>query len=1158
MTYKYGNNKKFIGAIKFYDKNKNFGFIASNKCGMSDEITYSQDFYIELTSFVNENPLPEGAVVVFQIEQQNNSRLRAVNVRRISKTKEDIELAITYYGEHETVELKDALNYNIYIRCYKPHGRVAQHVLQIIRTDRKRTPQKTLEHFKTFIEHYGYSDTEQGKKYVFDKDFNTEDRTVWEDFFNTLRSLEIVEILKEFPSIIKYISNQDIINKWIKSIEETEFDLSPLQNMNAHLEYLQETQVTSIKKIIDRNVILLAKKIEQKCLRKKYSRDLDLLAALSPLKKISNITLEEIFESFKAQQLFNQFISYLEDFKNLNNQYINNLISNYNDLPDVKRNEAERLLKDAVDIRIKNAISKKAIYEAFNLINKFKFLGDQFTDKRRTKYFDKAKNNVLDKLNNDFNDINMFVPTLTAFNILRNHYDASKFEDITDVFKKKIHQTCSIYVLSKLINSNIINNEEIIQKAVNIINKWTLKEMNDFLSRKNDDIFVNQKAFHKAIVQKGITLISSINLTQSFDRTKQEIVQSHSSENAEKNCKYLKKLHSYIIDYVSIKGCQEYNEYLESRTSEEKVLLYKYQVIAGLDDKSLQLIIDEISLDDAQLMSDGWYSAPKLNNVFIKYVLENANTILFSIIGNRIEKIEVTPESIPLIVFLLELMSINKPKDYDYYKQKEWNSRLSSELYKIAKRNYENKKLKVILWAVYLQTGASASTLKEIFSYLPPYIQIKVVKSLFQKISEGRINHDAESLYTFLGGNDHPLCLPLEITFEYLKIRSKDSNATLNNNIMIKLLEEREDHSEWKNISYLLHKCNGRCDIDDDRYQNLHLNKYKEKYYNGYAVKNDSLIDLIIPRKMCDKDGDIKDYNNSYYNQIMQYITFNFTSDEYSHYSYDNREVYKFPFNDNTHIEILNLSRRYNIKYASYKNNLEFQCSGKFKHRFCECRQALKTDDYYELPFYWCDSSPCFRPPVIYKLNHEWENYTILDFMRILNIPVDYISKKGNYTKFGHYIILNSYLVSFVKFYEHLKCRECKQLMKPQTKVTNFHTQAVNEFICADKECPGHTSIVYLNHCFNRSKCKEIIDSRDSKQCPNEQYICHNCGACCSTQNFANRIKKLQENGGFISQRLRNFVKNDLGHWEKQEFYCYICGKRINNKKCYNCDIEYR
>ena len=51
MNYKYGEKTYFLGIVKFFDKNKDFGFIASNSCGMSP-IFSDEDFYVNSGSFI--------------------------------------------------------------------------------------------------------------------------------------------------------------------------------------------------------------------------------------------------------------------------------------------------------------------------------------------------------------------------------------------------------------------------------------------------------------------------------------------------------------------------------------------------------------------------------------------------------------------------------------------------------------------------------------------------------------------------------------------------------------------------------------------------------------------------------------------------------------------------------------------------------------------------------------------------------------------------------------------------------------------------------------------------------------------------------------------------------------------------------------------------
>ena len=83
MKLLYGEDKFFIGAVKFYDEIKDFGFIASNNCNM-DVDEYNQDFYFNSDSFVDSDVKEERRIVVFQIEKRG-TRTRAVNGRKFSK-----------------------------------------------------------------------------------------------------------------------------------------------------------------------------------------------------------------------------------------------------------------------------------------------------------------------------------------------------------------------------------------------------------------------------------------------------------------------------------------------------------------------------------------------------------------------------------------------------------------------------------------------------------------------------------------------------------------------------------------------------------------------------------------------------------------------------------------------------------------------------------------------------------------------------------------------------------------------------------------------------------------------------------------------------------------------------------------------------------------
>ena len=147
------NERCFLGIVKFFDVKKGFGYIASNNCGMPSP-KYYQDFYVDRTSFIDEKAKKESIIIVFQVTKQDDGRKKAINVRLITNSEDDIKLVLSYYGEYEKVEYKDGKIINLYSQIDKPRELVADLVLSRIVNDKERSPERTCSHFKFFVEHY--------------------------------------------------------------------------------------------------------------------------------------------------------------------------------------------------------------------------------------------------------------------------------------------------------------------------------------------------------------------------------------------------------------------------------------------------------------------------------------------------------------------------------------------------------------------------------------------------------------------------------------------------------------------------------------------------------------------------------------------------------------------------------------------------------------------------------------------------------------------------------------------------------------------------------------------------------------------------------------------------------------------------------------------
>lgn len=375
---------------------------------------------------------------------------------------------------------------------------------------------------------------------------------------------------------------------------------------------------------------------------------------------------------------------------------------------------------------------------------------------------------------------------------------------------------------------------------------------------------------------------------------------------------------------------------------------------------------------------------------------------------------------------------------------------------------------------------------------------------------------------------------------------------------MLSLLDGRNDHSEWIGIREFVEQCHGRWYANYD--YNDNSSDWRTPFYNGCLRRIQSSTDLglFIPRKMINGSGALQNYNNKYYTLVNSIIEINFGNEAFITKEDANGMLYRF--RQECEIPLLNLARHFNIDIHWHGSKVSYSCNENQDDYFCECRSAEALSQREGLPFYWCGNKPCFRSWVRFRTSSEWEHYTLLDFMRILCIPTDYTNRAGKRTHNGYFIILSSFLKSFAKFYEHLKCRKCGKLLHP-LNLSNFASRSVTEFTCDNDSCELKGQTIYLNHCFNKPKCDTIIDSRDSKQCPNGQYICPECGGCCSTENFRQRISNLYQVGGVVSPWIESFVRDGRGHWEKNERFCYKCGKimtlYMGGFVCADCKINY-
>ena len=251
---------------------------------------------------------------------------------------------------------------------------------------------------------------------------------------------------------------------------------------------------------------------------------------------------------------------------------------------------------------------------------------------------------------------------------------------------------------------------------------------------------------------------------------------------------------------------------------------------------------------------------------------------------------------------------------------------------------------------------------------------------------------------------------------------------------------------------------------------------------------------------------------------------------------------------------------------SNYKNNphlAEFKTTDVPNGiKFCEGRLANKKHQSLGREFWWCCNQPCFSNCETKHTPEAWENYTLLDFLSILGFNLDDGNRVGDYIEKGKYYQFISTINRFNRLLEKMYCSKCNDILFP-IEDSHFSHYRVVRFHCENTECSEHHVEVYLHHCLN-GKCNGIIDSRQSKKCPNGLFICSNekCGCCCSHNMMERRLQNLETTGGYIHENLKYAVNRKLGHLERAEHFCYNCGNSMDETSpdifnCDKCGIEY-
>jgi cold shock CspA family protein len=477
--------------------------------------------------------------------------------------------------------------------------------------------------------------------------------------------------------------------------------------------------------------------------------------------------------------------------------------------------------------------------------------------------------------------------------------------------------------------------------------------------------------------------------------------------------------------------------------------------------------------------------------------------------------------------------------------------------------SYEN--INLILWASFSNGEFEFESIRKKFIYFDPIKQVEILKKLFRMKEIGEFDLTTQKLVSltkfdldlFLSSTQEIPRIPIDIStdliIQLLDSIEKKGEFLFESDLMTIILNDLlSDQTKKFKFDHFFERCKGRTEVDYERHINGSVKKkpYKDKFYFEIFIEPEINHWKYNPDK----------------NPDFQKITSEIKSIPGSKFNYS-ENYWGVPGNQEAVVWKLAVNHKFRITNSDGELGSNKHLASKILTSvpngitFCEGRLSNKKDNTLNEKFWWCNGMPCLSHCETIHSADDWKNYTLLDFLRILNINTDEITTKGEMIPHGKFYRLISTINRFNELLKKLYCKECDHILHP-LETSNFGARNVTRFHCVNDKCKNE-EVVYLNHCLN-GKCNNIVDSRESKTCPNGLYVCDKCGCCCSHNQVERKVKNLKMNGASISSSLSNSLNKQLGHLERGIFFCYKCGgnmeKEGSNKnilKCSDCKIEY-
>lgn len=218
---------------------------------------------------------------------------------------------------------------------------------------------------------------------------------------------------------------------------------------------------------------------------------------------------------------------------------------------------------------------------------------------------------------------------------------------------------------------------------------------------------------------------------------------------------------------------------------------------------------------------------------------------------------------------------------------------------------------------------------------------------------------------------------------------------------------------------------------------------------------------------------------------------------------------------------------------------LTLSYTGNFKP-YCAPTLSEANNPAIDLPFFWCRGKECFHNNLTNQTlaeQNNWHCYSLYHLAEIIGFQKLHMTP-GGYEPDNVVRVFIAIANKAMQKFKRLKCRGCGHLMFTD-KSSGFNRH--NYYSCINPNCPKVRIPIYLSYCY---KCKKgLIDSRDTKRCPNNWYICPTCLACCDDELYERQAQRYRIVNSPVPERIARMLGH--GHNDKGEYFCPDCGGPI-------------